>query len=152
LVVDAEFEIVAGTGLDEIVDEIFLVLFRQASRRLLAQQGAVFGGHELAPGGKPLGLRYRKQLRLVALALDLADYRKRHAVSPQPTADGHESQQSHEEIAHAAGGTADIRHLREDNLKLVHDLRPDLIRIGEASTLAQHRFGKIKALAHGGFH
>src|SRR5215470_19026903 len=33
LVIDAKFEIVAGTGLDEVVDEIFLVFFRDTFRR-----------------------------------------------------------------------------------------------------------------------
>ncbi|KRR15148.1 hypothetical protein CQ12_07700 [Bradyrhizobium jicamae] len=48
-VVDTEVKIVAGAGLDEIVDEIFRVFFRVAFRRLLTQQCLVLRRHELTP-------------------------------------------------------------------------------------------------------
>src|SRR6186713_1092462 len=53
LVVDAELEVVARTGLDEIVDEIFrkfvLMYLCDTYCRLLAQQGLVLRRHELTP-------------------------------------------------------------------------------------------------------
>jgi hypothetical protein len=61
-------------------------------------------------------------LRLVGLTLDLADHGQGHAVPPQHPADRHEAHQPHEEIAHAAGGAADIRHLGEHDGEFGHHL------------------------------
>src|SRR5215467_1861866 len=152
LVIDAKFEIVAGAGLDEVVDEILLVFFRETFRRLLAQKCAVLGGHELAPGSKPFRLRYRQQLRFITLSLDVADYRERHAAPSKHAADGHEAYQTHEEVTHAAGSATDIGYLCKHDFKLGHHLLPYLIEIGEVGTLTQHRCSKIGAQAHGSFH
>src|SRR5215469_9397819 len=73
-------------------------------------------------------------------------------MSPKDAADGHEAQQTHEEIAHAAGRAPDIRHLREHDLELLHNLPPNIVEIGDLRALAQQRFGKIEPLKHAGLH
>ncbi|KRR15149.1 hypothetical protein CQ12_07705 [Bradyrhizobium jicamae] len=73
-------------------------------------------------------------------------------MSPEHATDGHKTQQAHEEIAHAAGRAADIRHLAEHDLELVHHLLPDPVHVTKVRAVAQHRFGKVETLAHGGFH
>ena len=60
LVIDAEFKSVAGTWLDEIIDEIFGIFFRMTSCGLFAYQGLVARRHELTPRGEPLCLGYRE--------------------------------------------------------------------------------------------
>src|SRR6185503_5959463 len=72
LVVYAEFKVIAGARLHEIVDEVFWKLSREALDGLLAQPGLILWRHELTPGGKPFGLGYGEQLRLVGFSLDIA--------------------------------------------------------------------------------
>ena len=138
--------------LDEIVDKILRVFVGQASRCLFAEQGLVLPRHELASRSEPFGLRHGQQLRLVGFPLDLADDRERNAMPPEHAADGHEAHETHEEVAHAAGRAADIRHLAEYDLELIHHFLPDFVHIGKMRALAQHRLGQVEALAHGGFH
>ena len=130
LVVDAEFKMIAGARLDEIVDEVFGEFFHVALHGLLAQPGLILWRHELTPRGKPFGLGYGEQLRLVGFSLDIAYHGQRHAVSPEHPANGHEAHQTHEEIAHAACRAADIGHLGEHDLEFVHHLLPDPIHVG----------------------
>ena len=47
---------------------------------------------------------------------------------------------------------ADKGHLNEHYFELIHHFLPDFVYVGELCAFAQHRFGKIEALAHGGFH
>src|SRR4051812_47920235 len=91
LVVDAEFKVIAGARLDEIVDEVLGKFFRVALDGLLAQPGLILWRHELTPRGKPFGLGYGEQVRLVGFSLDLADHGQRHAASPEHPANGHEA-------------------------------------------------------------
>ncbi|WP_200953028.1 MULTISPECIES: hypothetical protein [unclassified Rhizobacter] len=46
----------------------------------------------------------------------------------------------------------DIGHLGQHGLEFVHHLRPDPADVGQLRALAQHRFGQVEALAHGGLH
>ena len=71
---------------------------------------------------------------------------------PEHAPDSHKAHQAHEEVAHAAGRTTDIRHLAEYDFELIHHILSDFVQIREMRAFAQHRFGKIEALAHGGFH
>ena len=63
-----------------------------------------------------------------------------------------EPEQAHEEVAHAAGRAADIGHLGEHDVEFVHHLLPDAVDIGEIRAFAQHCFGKVESMAHGGLH
>jgi hypothetical protein len=150
------FKIVIRPRRDEVVGEIFrkllLVPFCNAGRSLLAQQSLVLRRHELTPRGETFGFGHRETLRLVDFSLDLADHVQRHTVPTEHAADCHEAQEAHEEIAHATGRAADIRHLGENDFKFVHHFLPDAIEIGEMRALAQHRFGEVKTLAHRGLH
>lgn len=136
----------------EIFRKLRLVSSCNAPCRLLAHQALVFRRHELTPRGETLGFWHRQQLRLIGFPLDLPDHGHRHAVATEHPADGYEAGQAHEEIAHAAGCTADIGHLGEDDREFVHHLLPDLVDIGEIRALAEHRFGEVQSLAHGGLH
>jgi hypothetical protein len=42
--------------------------------------------------------------------------------------------------------------LAEHDFEFVHRLLPDPVNIGEICALAQHRFGKVEAMAHRGLH
>jgi hypothetical protein len=151
-VVDAEFKVVARARLDEIVDEIFRKFFLMAFCSLLAQQSLILRRHEFTPRGKTFRLGHGEQLRLVGFSLDFADHGQRHTVSPEHSADGHKADETYEEIAHATCRASDIGHLGEHDFEFVHHLLPDPVNIGETRALAQHRFGKVEALAHGGLH
>jgi hypothetical protein len=91
-------------------------------------------------------------LRFVTFPFDIANHRQGYAVSTEHTPDGHKAHQAHEEVAHAAGLAADIGHLGEHNLKLVHHLSRDLVEVIELRPLPQHGFGEVETPAHGGFH
>ncbi len=108
--------------------------------------------HELTPRREPFGFGHGEQLRFVAFPFDIANRRQGHAVSTERTPDRHKVHQAHEEIAHAAGPAADIGHLSEHNLELVHHLLPNSVEVSELRPLAQHGFGKVETLAQGGFH
>ena len=73
-------------------------------------------------------------------------------MSPQHAAHGHEAHQAHEEVAHPTLLASNIGHLGEHDVEFVHHLLPDPGHVGDTRALAQHRFGKVEALAHGGLH
>jgi hypothetical protein len=87
LVVYAEFKVIAGARLNNIVDEVFGKFFRVALNGLLAQPGLILWRHELTPRGKPFGLGYGEQLRLVGFSLDIAY----HGASRAPDAEARAS-------------------------------------------------------------
>ena len=89
---------------------------------------------------------------MVGFPLDFADHGQRRAVSPEHAADGDKADETHEEIAHATCRASDIGHLGEHDFEFVHHLPPDPINIGKMRAFAQHRLGKLKAMAHGRRH
>ena len=108
--------------------------------------------HELTPRSEPFGLRHGQQLSLVTFPLDIANDRERNAMPPEHAPHRHKAHQAHEEVAHAAGRTTDIRHLAEYDFELIHHVLSDFVQIREMRAFAQRRLGQIEALAHGGFH
>jgi hypothetical protein len=71
---------------------------------------------------------------------------------PEHAPDRHKAHQAHEEVAHAAGRATDIRHLAEYDFELIHHILSDFVQTREMRAFAEHRLGKIEALAHGSFH
>ena len=73
-------------------------------------------------------------------------------MSPEHSTDSHKANETHEEIAHSTCRAADIGYLSEHDLEFGHHLLLNLINIGQMRALAQHCFGKVEAVAHGGLH